>query len=130
MDTIHKLAVALKCSTADLIGEPECRLPIPRGTAVLLARAELPNPLTLAFANAHPDMLFTVAEVAEVFRVVPETVLRWIRAKRLAAREPAVSPKDWLVYGAEVQRAWGAAVLTDAPRGSPDDPGGFGSDCP
>ena len=68
---------------------------------------------TLAFVSTHEDMLFTVAEVAGVLRVKGETVEKWCRSGRLASHRPP-GTKGHLVFGHEVMRFWGAAIVASA----------------
>lgn len=69
-----------------------------------------PPPLTLAAVDA--GRLYTVAEVAEVFRRCPTVCERWCRAGKIKARK---IEGRWMVLGAEIQRLWGERVLADQP---------------
>jgi excisionase family DNA binding protein len=56
----------------------------------------------------EPDELLTVEEVAEMARVHPETVRRWIKNKRLPAARPTGKPQSpYRIHSTDVARLLG-----------------------
>jgi excisionase family DNA binding protein len=63
----------------------------------------------------EPDELLTVEEVAEMARVHPETVRRWIKNKRLPAARPTGTPQGpYRIHSTDVARLLGGLPKGDA----------------
>ncbi len=67
----------------------------------------------------EPDELLTVEEVAEMARVHPETVRRWIKNKRLPAARPTGKPQSpYRIHSTDVARLLGGLPKAQAPHSS------------
>ena len=66
---------------------------------------------------SEADELLTVDEVAEMVRVNPETVRRWIKSGRLSAARPAGKPQGpYRIHSADVAWLLGGLPKVEAPH--------------